>query len=175
MREDYKLTVNVKLSGKDYKINLEYKQATIKETIDFLNLLEEGKSIDEWVIEFVKDHTKSTTMKSFESWLLHIDEELRNKIWGKVKDTRFAWTFGSKDGGGDEWHPYYYVLTTLCDKYSIDPERFQNNYTIEQLSYLWEGVVYSANEQAGEEWRKANERMRFDKQHSDDELLDLIS
>jgi hypothetical protein len=62
----------------------------------------------------------------------------------------------------------------LCEKINVSPNEFQKNYSIEQMNYLVDGIIYNLNSQT-EEWQEKNERIQFNKNNSDEELLELIN
>ena len=172
-KEDYELKVNINVSWTNQTILIKYEQATIQETLELVKYLDDWWTTDDRVMDFVKNNSD---INKVQSGILKLWPELRMKIWNKIKHTRFKNTFSdSEDKAGEDGHPYWYVLAQLCGKNLYYVDDFQRKYTVEQLWYLWEALVYTSNEEAGEEWQKKNERNRFDKKHSDEDLLDLIS
>ena len=85
----------------------------------------------------------------------------------------FSWVFGSSS---DEENtvPYNSILLKICEKINIDPMKFQEQYTVEQMLYIYEWIIYNINDKT-EEWREMNDKIRFNKENKDEDLLELIS
>ncbi len=126
-----------------------------------------------WMVDFLSENSD---INKITLWLLKIDKGLSDKIFETIKDSRFRGVFGKTETKDSEkaTQPYNAVLVYLCEKLSIDPERFQNEYTIEQMNYLIEWTIYNANSQT-EEGQVENERTQFNKNNADEDLLDLIN
>ena len=171
-REDFNLIVDIEVAWSvNNKLKLKYKQATIFETMDFLKTLEEWKTV-EWTLDFIKNHWGT----KIALWFIKIDNNLFNKVFETIKNSLFRWVFGKAEAKND-WggtQPYSAILVFVCEKLNISPHEFQNEYTIEQMNYLLDWIIYNINEWT-EEWQEKNQRNNFNKENKDEDLLDLIS
>lgn len=169
-REDYEMNFEISLKyGKNRikkTVKLKYKEATISE-----------------VIELLKEEEKSVWLKKILEWqwviekrLVLSNKELALSLFEKLKDTMFVGVFNSKQDKKEKWthRPFKSVVALISQKLHITPIDFIENYTVRQMNYLVEWIIYNINDET-EDWRKINERNDFNEQHSDDELLDLIS
>jgi len=175
IRKEYEIsfTVNAVFKWKEVekKFTLFYKQATILDTLEFLKVLEDD-SVTQRLLEFVE---KQWELDKFTLWLIKIDSKLLQTIFNTVKDTMFSWVFWTGgEKSSEKQQPYSSALVFLCEKICVWPDEFQKKYTIEQMMFLMEWVIYNINAQT-EEWQVENERIEFNKENSDEDLLELIS
>lgn len=175
IRKDFDVSINVKVkldkSVFNKKLNLKFKQASILDTINFITDIWEGDA-SKWLLKFISEQwdADKTTL-----WLIKADSKLRNKIFETIKSTRFRGVFGAtKTKEDEEPQPYSSILVMLCEKINVDPNTFQENYTIEQMNYFVDWIIYNINSQT-EEWQEKNERIQFNKNNSNEELLELIN
>jgi len=181
-KEEFELKFNLNIAKKEkwskITITLSYEQATIQETMDFLRDIEKWWQ-SEWMTNFLKKYS-NIWKNPLAMWLLKLDKDIAQKMFDNILDTRFRWVFDKnqkkkeKKKEDDVERPYSSVLLTICEKINIDPETFQNRYTIEQMNYFIDWIVFNANETT-EEGRELNRKRVFNDKYSDDELLDLIS
>jgi len=175
-KRDFDISFNISLlldwKNTENKITMKFKQATIMETIDFLMLVEKW-GVWDWMADFL---TENSDINKTTSWLMRLDKNLSQKVFDTIKNTRFKWTFWNSKGTSDSEpsQPYSAILMMLCEKLSIDPMGFQEKYTVEQMNYLMEWLIYNAQSQT-EEWQAINDKNQFSKNNKDEDLLKLIS
>lgn len=174
--DEYELTLKLR---KWKEIQLEYSEATIEESLDFLETINaKSFSLIEFVFDFIEEHGNETmTKKEFqENVVMEFSE-----ILDILKQTRFAGIFWSENQEekekqvATEIDPEEMLENTkkelgktiayISPKMSLDPKRIIKEYTWREVIYWAEWYIYHDNEKT-EEGRKAN-RTYENKQHID--------
>lgn len=132
------------------KILLKFWEAKFIDTVEFMETIKgEWTNIIKWLIKFIKEHTNKNINKSDINYIMMYAD----KIIPKIKETFFNWCFWW------EWwweeSPMSSYITILSEKLNIHPLELINKYTIKQLEYLTEWLVWNANCQT-KEWEKKN-------------------
>jgi len=175
MKWEFDVTINVNIwyskINKEIKVELKYKQASIFETIQFFKDID-TKWLWSWLERFLKKYSNANKITL---WIIKVDKNTITRIFNIIKDTRFRGVFWDREQKY-EWRsrPYNSILVLLSERLWIDPDTFQNRYTIEQMNYLLWWIVYNINEQS-DEWKEINDREQFNKENADEDLLELIS
>jgi len=167
IRKKYELKINIKRKilffNKSKVILLKYKEASIIEIIDFLK---SEKQIIEYFSDFILSNSNATEkdlweiLKNFDiiwkqlnnTFLKWLDNTKKEKIW---------WTSIKQDNW---WFNAYIVL--LSEKLNIDPMKILTKYTLNQLNYFTEWIIYNINEQT-EQWKAKNRMNNIKKQRED--------
>jgi len=176
IRKEYTIDVNmnVKLKWviKPAKFKIKYKQATIIETQNFIEQVEKN-NLQDWVLKFLENNSNANKISM---WIVKMNWKFFEELINKLKLTMFHWVFNEKEDKSD-WssiQPFESVLCFLCKEININPLEFVEKYTIEQMNYLLDWIIYNINEQT-EEWQEKNQRRQFNKENKDEDLLALIS
>lgn len=181
IRKDYRLNVKISVSfeekTQDVVKLLEYKQATIMETIKELDEIDK-EWIDKYFIKVLKD------VWGFEDWditLLSLDSETFKSFTIQYLTTRFRWVINKDNLLNPKqaieqrwWVPYSAILAIISEKLHIDPLAFQERYTFEQMTFMLEWIEYWANAKT-EEWQKKNKEKYETDQNYDSMLLERLS
>lgn len=169
------LKVEMSNSKEKIVIILKYKQANIEETIMFLQETKDKKwDHTDWFFSFLKEFWD---MDKTKERLLKLWWDVTQRIFKLILDTRFRWVFDTWKKRSSEWGRstlYSAALMLVCEKLSIDPDTFQKKYTIEQMNRFIKWISYNANEWS-EEWRRQNDRVRFNEENNDEDLIKLLA
>jgi hypothetical protein len=106
---------------------------------------------DLWEILINFDKIWEYLNNTFLKWLNKVEE---NNI--KVSDLKEWWV--------NWWFNSYIIL--LSEKLNLDPIKILNNYTLNQLNYFTEWIIYNINEQS-EKWKQKNRMNNTKKQRED--------
>lgn len=136
------------------KILLKFWEARFIETIEFIETIKwDWTNIVVWLLRFVNNHSiKKPTKKDKQYIMMYAD-----KILPKIKDTFFEWCFSWKES--KEESPMSSYITILSEKLNIDPLELMNKYTMRQIEFLTEWLVWNANAWS-KEWERKN-RLRL--------------
>lgn len=178
-RGDFSLTVSVDIDYRWKKLwfkkVVEYKQATIHETIDELEQI--GKK---WLGEFMINFLHDRWLSDDDLTLLSMKPETLKDVVNTIVLTRYRWVIDKDmlekpDNTPKEvaWVPYCAILALVAEKLHIDPITFQDNYTIEQMGYLLGWVEYWVNAQS-KEWQEANKKKYGRDEAYDNMLIDKL-
>lgn len=167
-------TIKIKLKGynifnRDKSITVNFKEATIEETIDFLEKMEKGDfQIIELIYKIFSEGSKGKINK--EIFRKYITNNI-SMILDILKKTYIKGVFNEesteKDQKTDEkpkkmdieefYKDFGRLLAFLTNKMSIDPSRLIKTYTWSQLSFWTKHYLYNERNKT-EEGRKENKR-----------------
>ncbi len=137
------------------KVILHFEQAKFIELIEFSEVIQwHWVNIIIWLLKFIRDHSSHKLTKHEEEYVMGEYEVLIEKI----KNTFFEWCFEQKKDNWDNsevLNPLSSYITVLSEKLQQDPLYILNNYTIPQLDFLTEWLVWNSNEMT-DEWKKKN-------------------
>ena len=137
-------------------INITYKQATVLEYLQFLD--ETEKDPIHYILAFLKRH-KKFNKNDFVKLTWSIDD-----IWKKLQKSYLKWYFDKKSKKSNKKVKkkdanFNSTLVILSRELKSDPLYLLENYTIEQINYLSEGIEYLYDEdKARTSRRKQRER-----------------
>jgi hypothetical protein len=157
--------VSIKLNRRYFrqkkKITMRYEQATAEDTIQFMNRDREWKVID-WMISFLKKHSNYSKsdyntivwnfdnildliLRTYHKWVFNKEEKVKTNsntwIWKKPRPSTF-WA----------------NITYLSEKLNIHPKQLLQEYTMEQMNWLSEWLIFNSNE-ASKDGQKINDRL----------------
>lgn len=155
-----KFAININIKRRYYKktITLEYEQATMYEVLEFLQESEKkGFSISWWVVDFVENF--------WDKKLNIIDKRvisvIYEKIYDSIRETYFEGAFWLLETVW-EWNQEVSEDTSLSSyvvflskELKVDPIYILKNYTLSQLKFFTNGIVWNMNE-ATPEGKKKN-------------------
>jgi len=163
-QKEFELKINIKKKilffNKTKIILLKYKEASVLEVIEFLQL---EKQIIEYFSDFILKNSNATK-KDLWKIILNFD-----KIWEKINNTFLKFenkntikkTNNSKNSETISWFNSYLVI--LSEKLNIDPLELLKKYTLRQFNYLTEWIIYNANDKT-KEWKQKNRMDDIQKQ-----------
>lgn len=159
LQQKYELKINIKRKvlffTKTKTILLKYKEANILEVIEFI---QSDKKIIEYFSEFILNNSNATKK---DLWQILLSFE---KIWEHLNNTFLIWINNNNNTNNsvilnneEKWSNWWFnsYITLLSEKLNIDPIYILNKYTLRQLNYLTEWIIYNINEQT-EKWKKEN-------------------
>ena len=149
------------------KITMRYEQASAEETIHFMNQNSNEKVIER-VIKFVKKHSDyknsyyryiignfdgifDTIIKTYHKWVFDKQEKKPSKKWRKS-------IFSAN-------------LVYLSEKLNIHPKKLLQEYTMEQMNYLSEWLIFNANEWSKEGQRENDKLSRWQTWMSKEDII----
>ena len=163
LRKNYILQIKIKKKVLFISMNktilLKFQEANIKEIIEFL---QSDKNIINYFSDFILSNSNATK-KDLQQILLNFDI-----IWEQLNNTYFRWlnqkwnVLNIKQENNNEnenenknnwWFSSYVAL--ISEKMNIDPISLLEKYTLNQLNYLTEWIIYNANEQT-DKWKEQN-------------------
>lgn len=166
--DDYKFFIKLK----DWsEIKLEYPEATIWESLDFLETISMANfSLIEYIYNFMVEYwDREITKKEFENNIVLWFSE----FLAQIKASRFNWIFEKNEekeqkeekiqdvktkkefSMGDIERDLAKIIAFLSPKMSIDPKAIMKKYTWSELNFWAKWYIYIENEKT-EEWRKHN-------------------
>lgn len=154
------------------RIKLQYSEATISESLDFLEILEaDGQWLLEYLVDFLEETTQGKYWEKF--FYKNIIPEL-GKFIDILRDTKYRAVFQVKKGNEvnkakkqlenmSSWiaeieEQVWKMAVFLSMHTSMDFISILNKYTFSQISFAIGKVIYYKNEKT-EEGRKENERI----------------
>lgn len=157
LQQKYELKINIKRKvlffTKIKTILLKYQEANVLQVIEFI---QSDKKIIEYFSEFILNNSNATK-KDLSQILLSFE-----KIWEHLNNTFLNWFNNNIDNSNildnNKWWSNWWFnayITLLSEKFNIDPIYILNNYTLKQLKYLTEWIIYNINEQT-DKWKKEN-------------------
>ncbi|HPO06089.1 MAG TPA: hypothetical protein PLQ36_03190 [Candidatus Gracilibacteria bacterium] len=149
---------------------IEYKQFTLLECLEFSHGLENNNyTIEEWVTKFIE--TNSTLNPKEIQTLILEGDFLRILL-----ETAFKGYFSGRKSIG-QGMPFEAFIAFLSEKLNTDPNSLIANYTLEQLIYYADGIIFNLNEQTkdGQRRNKINQQMKRLRQESkaEDDLAEI--
>ena len=156
IRQSYELKINIKRKilffNKRKIIILKYREASVMEIIDFLQ--SEKKTI-EFFSDFILKNSNSTEA---DLWYIILNFDI---IWEQLNNTFLKWLNSKENNNKDSLNiedvkeknwTFNAYLALLSEKLNIDPINLLNKYTLNQLTYITEWIIYNINEQT-EKWK----------------------
>lgn len=136
------------------KLLLKFWEAKFIETIEFLESIKwDWTNIVVWLLRFIENHTIKKLTKNDRQYIMMYAD----KILPQIKETFFEWCFSWKEN--KEESPMSSYITILSEKLNIHPLELMNKYTMRQLEFLTEWLVWNANAWS-KEWERKN-RLRL--------------
>lgn len=156
IRKKFEMNIDIKRRYRTTNIKVEYEQATMYDVMEFI--FESSKdwfNVVKWIVEFVEANTKKK-LKKRDRIMIAIKN---NEIFQSIQDTYFEWAFSESKN----WNTTISESNDLVSSYisflsselKQDPLYLMKNYTIEQLRFFTDWVIWNLNEKT-EEWRKKN-------------------
>lgn len=178
-RWEFALNINVDIKIKWvnmwFKKRFEYQQATIKETIEEMDEIDRI-GIDKFIMNFL---VKCGFNKQ-EMTLIAMKPDVIENIVETFLTTRYRGIVDKEKLHNPDtapkdtsWMPYHAVLALIAEKLNIDPITFQNEYTMEQLSYMMNWIEYWINAQT-KEWQDINKKKYGKSEEYDNMLINKI-
>lgn len=146
------------------KITMRYKQASAEETIQFINQ-DWNEKIIAWVVEFMKKYSDYRE-KDYRYVVGNFD-----KIFDTILKTYHKWVFNKeeiKNSGGSMMEKktrkstFWANLVYLSEKLNVHPKLLLQEYTMEQMNWLSEWLIFNSNE-ASKDGQRINDRLTRDK------------
>lgn len=152
-------------------VMLEFKQATIEETMEFLN-----NGFDEQWLEDILFKNSIVVKKKWRYSKKKLLKELEKgleQILKIVVEKRFVF----KKGKSWWWRQQLFsgLVQLVCNNYWIKPKELLEEYTWEQFEWMIDWVIFNLNEQT-KEWQRLND-VKLRKQvstKSNEELLAML-
>ena len=141
-------------------INLRYKQATILEYIEFIQETKKNEiNYFKWFLE------KHWVDKKYLKNLKNIYQEL----WRKIEQSYLKWYINkskikteTRKIKESEQIPFNATLIHLSKELKIDPLEIMKKYTLEQLNYLSEWILYIYDNNKAKTSRKTNRKKQIE-------------
>ena len=132
------------------KILLKFWEAKFIDVIEFLEKIKwDWTNIIIRLLKFIKEHTEKKLTKQDINWIMMYAD----KVIPKIKETFFEWCFW-----WEKWweeSPMSSYIAILSEKLNIHPLELMNKYTMRQLEFLTEWLVWNVNCQT-KDWERKN-------------------
>lgn len=153
VRKKFEININIKRWYYKKTISVKYEQASMYEINEFLyDSWKEWFQLVNRIIDFVEENSDKAINK-FDRKIIAIKF---SEIFETLKNTYFKWAFNEWWNGEeqvDDLLASYIVF--LSWELKQDPLYLMKNYTIEQLKFFTDWIIWNINERT-EEWKKKN-------------------
>lgn len=150
---------------------LKYIQASIRETIQFIDTAKDDTALNKWFHDFLKEKGNLT---DDDILLVMMNPKKYQELFKTIRNTRFRGVFdapATKKQVGDRETMYGALIVAICEKFGMSPRDFQEKYTFEEMNYIVESMIFLNNEQT-EEGKALNDKKKFSEKYSDEYLID---
>lgn len=141
------------------KIKVNYKQAVVKDVIDFFDKIERKElDISEWIINFIYKYGDKK-IDDHDKWQIYIYHE---KLWKHIKKTFFKGVFSDSGKKSKDPSPLSSVIAFVSKHWGVNGYDLIHKMTFEELKFYAEGIVWNLNEQS-KDWKRRNKLLLLQK------------
>jgi len=125
--------------------------------------------IIDWVIKFVKENS-DYRKRDYRYIIWNFDN-----IFDTIIKTYHKWVFDKKEEKkpSGKWRKSIFSanLVYLSEKLNIHPKQLLQEYTIEQMNYMSEWLIFNANEGSKEGQKENDKRLRWQTSMSKEDII----